>query len=125
MLALIAGPNVGVAKKVKPYVVRVPRRKQNGGGSKPDDWLAGVAKVLDRFDKPSKTTLAILNLSWSWDEDTYERHPLKGDDDFLRFRNRLADLLNRLVENGVFVVTGSGNNFIVRLATAPSWSAVP
>ncbi|KAK7955680.1 uncharacterized protein PG986_004902 [Apiospora aurea] len=110
MLGFIAGAHLGVAKKVKPYLVRVPRRNKYGGGTNPEDWLNGVIKVLELFDKPSKTTLAILNLSWSRDEETFNKHPDSAKDGFFSFRNRLAALINLLIRNGVFVVTGSSND---------------
>ncbi|KAK8033865.1 Pectin lyase fold/virulence factor [Apiospora marii] len=112
MLGFIAGARLGVAKKVKPYLVRVPRRSPFGGGSTAEDWLVGVAKVLERYEKPSDTTLAVLSLSWYVTENMQDRHPAegKGEDTFLGFRNRLAALINLLIRNGVFVVTGSGND---------------
>ncbi|KAK8081144.1 serine protease precursor [Apiospora hydei] len=112
MLGFIAGAHLGVAKKVKPYVVRVPRRSEFGGGATPEDWLIGVTKVLERFEKPRKTILAILNLSWHWTRNLYEAYPVeqRGEDTFFGFRNRLAALINLLIQNGVFVLTGAGND---------------
>ncbi|KAK8104949.1 hypothetical protein PG999_008308 [Apiospora kogelbergensis] len=83
MLALIVGNHLGVAKKIKP--------------------------LLQTFDKPSDKTLAILNLSWYWTAEGYDKAN-KGKDTFFGFRNRLAALINTLIRNGVFVVTGSGND---------------
>ncbi|KAK8129015.1 glucan 1-3-beta-glucosidase [Apiospora sp. TS-2023a] len=112
MLGFIAGARLGIAKKAKPYLVRVPRRRPYGKGATPEDWLVGVARVLERYEKPSQTTVAILSLSWYHTEADYDKFPdwaTKGADTFVGFRNRLAALINLLINHGVFVVTGSGN----------------
>ncbi|KAK7957732.1 glucan 1-3-beta-glucosidase [Apiospora saccharicola] len=115
MLSLIAGSRLGVAKKVKPYVVRVPRRSLLGGGATAEDWLVGLSKVLELYEKPSEKTLAVLSMSWHYTEALYDRNPVKGEDTFFGFRNRLAALINLLIRNGVFVVTGSGNKPLDKL----------
>lgn len=113
MLSLIAGDRLGIAKKVKPYMVRVPRRSPFGGGASHEDWLVGVAKVLERYEQESETPVAVLALSWYWTEELYNGYPdaaAKGAETFLGFRKRLAALINLLIKRGVFVVTGSGND---------------
>lgn len=117
MLSLVCGANVGVAKRVKPWVVRVPRRVPDGGtaataigGSTAEDYVDGVSAVLDALAGSSGTsaqTEAILLMSWS-----YARPQFKGpdgEDESDGFRVRLWQLLTALVNKGVLPITGSGN----------------
>lgn len=109
MLGLVAGAHLGVAKNVKPYLVRIPRRHPWGGKSKPTDWLEGVSRVLDKHKEDSKTTVSILCLAWYWTESQYTKQNDDSELDFAAYRHRLAVLIELLVKRGVFVVTGSGN----------------
>ncbi|EFW19513.1 conserved hypothetical protein [Coccidioides posadasii str. Silveira] len=113
MLGMIAGANLGVAKKVKPWVVRVPRKNKRGGGFTPQHFLEGVARVNDMILGDSKTTRAILSLSWSYDSEKFIKGSDASTDDFETWRVRFHGILRTLIQKGVFVVTGSGNNYIV------------
>ncbi|TPX20804.1 hypothetical protein DIZ76_016700 [Coccidioides immitis] len=113
MLGMIAGANLGVAKKVKPWVVRVPRKNKRGGGFTPQHFLEGVARVNDMILGDSKTTRAILSLSWSYDSEKFIKGSDASTDDFETWRVRFHGILRTLIQKGVFVVTGSGNNHIV------------
>lgn len=121
MLGFVAGAHLGVAKNVKPYLVRVPRRHPWGGGAKPSDWLKGVAAVLDRYPQKSRTTVAVLGLSWYWTEEGYAQDLDPKEQAFRGYRLRLATLIEMLIERGVLVVTGSGN-FPNVSHNPPGWS---
>ncbi|KAK2799489.1 hypothetical protein FQN50_008461 [Emmonsiellopsis sp. PD_5] len=112
MLGFVAGKRIGIAKKVKPYIVRVPRRKQNGSGGTPDDYLRGVAMVNDAFTGDSGTVRAILNLSWRYNLALFKQGaPEATDQDFEVWKERLHVHITSLIRKGVFVVTGSGNGY--------------
>jgi hypothetical protein len=121
MLGMIAGKNLGVSKRVKPYIVRVPRMSPSGGSTSPHVWLEGVAKVLDSILEQERIspqhnhqTRAILSLSWYYNKELFEKgsglerkpNPLS----FEEWISRLHSLLTTLISKGVFVVTGSGNS---------------
>ncbi|KAK8010064.1 glucan -beta-glucosidase protein [Apiospora arundinis] len=129
MLGFVAGAHLGVAKNVKPYLVRVPRRHPWGGGAKPSDWLKGVAAVLDRYPQKSRTTVAVLGLSWYWTEEGYAQDLDPKEQAFRGYRLRLATLIEMLIERGVLVVTGSGNfptgGTILKLSGWPALYGVP
>ncbi|KAK2787714.1 hypothetical protein FQN53_004737 [Emmonsiellopsis sp. PD_33] len=112
MLGFVAGKRVGIAKKVKPYIVRVPRRKQSGSGGTPDDYLRGVALVNDAFTGDSGTVRAILNLSWRYNLQLFKQGaPEATNQDFEVWKERLHVHITSLIRKGVFVVTGSGNGY--------------
>jgi hypothetical protein len=130
MLGMVAGWKLGIAKRVKPILVRVPRRRDTGHGATAEDYLAGVGKLIDIFAESSQSTRAIVSLSWNFNQERYigglggtPSDPVFGptfelDALFPYWQMRLQDLLKSLVERGFFVVTGSGNEVVVR-STVP------
>lgn len=110
MLGMVASKNLGIAKKVNPVVVRVPRKKQGGRGYSAQDFLDGVSKVNDVFTDDSGKTRAILSLSWYYDQALFasEVDHFTGTGFYL-WKAQLHRLLKNLIRKGVFVVTGSGN----------------
>lgn len=117
MLSLVCGASVGVAKRVKPWLVRVPRRVPAGtspanavAGASAEDYVDGVSAVLNALQGSAGTsaqTEAILLMSWY-----YPRPVFKGpnnEDQSDGFRIRLWQLLTALVRKGVLPITGSGN----------------
>lgn len=126
MLGAVAGAYLGTSKKIKPILVRVPRRRVQGGGSTPEDYLNGVAKVVDAVgESDSATVRAILNLAWVYPRDVFggalgEPNPavrtpeeeMKHDEAYDRWKESLHHHIAHLVKQGVFVVCGSGNSFV-------------
>ncbi|WEW61610.1 hypothetical protein PRK78_007101 [Emydomyces testavorans] len=112
MLSRIGGHLFGVAKKINPIVVRVPRRHP-GGFPEYEDYLDGVARVNDDIGDMKKK--AVLNMSWlvyRHNEHGGLTFPSPKDpkvDNSDMFRTRLRDLLKVLIRKGVLPVTGSGN----------------
>lgn len=108
MLSLVTGATVGVSKRVAPIVVRVPRRNAAGGGSKPEDWLKAMGKVVDAFtDESPNQARAVLLMAFYWPREYF----MIGDTDYSHgFRKRLNDYLQELARKGVVLVTGSGND---------------
>ncbi|KAK2808540.1 hypothetical protein FQN50_004571 [Emmonsiellopsis sp. PD_5] len=112
MLSRVGGFKNGVAKKVSPVVVRVPRRHQFGGGARITDYLEGVSTVLDDVGTQGKR--AILLMAFYYPRiNPITNLPLfrdfEGRDDSDGFRIRLRDLLRELIRRGVYPVTGAGN----------------
>ena len=101
MLDKVGGNKFGIAKKVNPVIVKVPR----GGG--PEGWLDSFRKVYDdykpRYDADPTHATAVLSISWG-----YPGSLLPAD---IRdeWKDELKGLLQRLVAMGVLPVTGSGN----------------
>ncbi|PGH19191.1 hypothetical protein AJ80_04162 [Polytolypa hystricis UAMH7299] len=120
MLGMVAGANLGLAKKAKTWMVRVPRRQKKGGGNTPEDFLQGVSMVNDVFSDDSGVTRAILSLSWTYWLELYQKGSGEDSEEaFKLWQRRLYDLLTSLIRKGVFVVTGSGNQAVVN-----SWPAL-
>lgn len=111
MLSLIAGYELGVAKRVTPILARVPRRNPNGLGATPEDWLAAIAAVSDDLDqyqagRSGNTATAIVLLAIYYPRTLF----IKGDTDYsLYIANKWAGVLNSMVAKGAVLVTGSGN----------------
>lgn len=131
MLGMVAGAKLGIAKKVKPVLVRVPRRSEFGGGASPMDYLEGVSLVNDAFNGKSKETKAILSLSWCYTLALYTGgvQNTLAQSGFEIWKIRLYRLITSLIEKGVFVVTGSGNSGVVccdhtKIEIPRSWSNV-
>ncbi len=102
MLSKVAGHYFGVAKKVDPVIVRVPRR--GGGPANKEDYLEGISKVYDdlmeRSEGPDEIKeRSVLSTSWY-----YPRGNL--NEAWIR---RAKVLLEKLVILGVSPVAGSGN----------------
>ena len=102
MLDKIGGNKFGIAKKVSPVIVKVPRE----GG--PEGWLDSVWKVYDdfkpKYDADPKHATAVLSMSWGYPEDELAKEGIKD-----RWMDELRMLLQKLVAMGVLPVTGSGN----------------
>lgn len=118
MLSVLAGANLGIAKKVKPIVVRAPRRHEDGSGASPEDWLETLVVIHNLFPNESEMTLAIVSMSWTYSLLKYKRswmemNPQSTDQEvaesFELFKTRLRAILRNLIRKGLFVVTGSGN----------------
>lgn len=110
MLDMVAGAKLGIAKKVKPVLVRVPRIKPQGGGASPEHYLEAVAMADSAFTGDSGETRAILSLSWVYSSDIFMVGEFLTRPIFELWKLRLYKILKSLVRKGVFVVTGSGNN---------------
>ena len=110
MLAFVTGKYLGSSKNVEPWVVRVPRRRPGGGGSRPEDWLRGLALINQRITETTPSTQAVVCLSWSFPGGSLD---IYGEDYEKRWVSRPATEINNLIDKGVFVVTGSGNSEIV------------
>ncbi|KAI9723660.1 MAG: hypothetical protein M1812_000960 [Candelaria pacifica] len=98
MLSKVVGTEYGVAKEVDPVIVRVPR------GANQESYLEGVSKVVDdiqaRKAAPNPgNTRSVLSMSWYYPQDISD----------VGWVIRLRMLLRTLVEEGVIIVTGSGN----------------
>ncbi|KAK2766892.1 hypothetical protein FQN54_006206 [Arachnomyces sp. PD_36] len=119
MLGAVAGAKLGVAKKVTPVLVRVPRRKKLGSGASPENYLEGVAMVDNSIQSGTTDTQAILSLSWYFDNELYFGRVDRDHKSFGLFRQALYQLLTSLIRKGLFVVTGSGNRGV-----AAGWPAL-
>lgn len=125
MLSIIAGANIGIAKKVKPIMVRVPRRREAGGGAQPKDWINAMSAVADAFYDKSATTRAILCMAQGhkfedFRMDWESENKKEGQDNekllseaWISFRETMHGILAGLIEKGVFIVTGAGNDGVV------------
>ncbi|KAF3807936.1 hypothetical protein GCG54_00007672 [Colletotrichum gloeosporioides] len=130
MLSIIAGANIGIAKKVKPIMVRVPRRQKKGGGASPEQWLSALSAVDDAIPDQSATTRAILCMAQGHQSENFRRDWVmqnKGKvqdaekeafEQWARFRLRMHRILTSLIAKGVFIVTGSGNAFVLNTLPA-------
>ncbi|KAH0435727.1 hypothetical protein CcaCcLH18_04681 [Colletotrichum camelliae] len=124
MLSIIAGAHIGIAKKVKPIMVRVPRRQSKGGGASPEHWLSALSAVDDAIPDQSATTRAILCMAQGhkfedfrkdWErqnKDKVQDTEKEASDQWAHFRLRMHRILSSLIAKGVFIVTGSGNAFV-------------
>ncbi|KAK6853850.1 hypothetical protein PG995_010662 [Apiospora arundinis] len=111
MLSFVTGNYLGTSKTIKPYLVRIPRLDPDGRGAKPSHWLDAVSLVLKRFPAKSDKTVAILSLAWHWVEEEYIKAAGYEQTDFTGWRRGLGTMIQTLIEHGVFVVTGAGNEF--------------
>ena len=107
MLGFVTGRHLGLSKNVEPWLVRMPRRNPNGKGSTPYDWIRGLSMINQRITERSETTQAVVLLSWLYDFRTLRG---RGREFLLAWEEDLFNEINNLIEKGVFVVTGSGNN---------------
>ena len=105
MLSKIGGQMAGVASAITPIVVRVPSTGEGGDGSL--DFVLGFLEVWrDYKARKAAGTVdpmrgAVVNFSSN----------IKGPTaDFpLATANLMKNVINQLIDLGVFVVTGSGN----------------
>ncbi|KAK1852424.1 hypothetical protein CCHR01_04970 [Colletotrichum chrysophilum] len=122
MLSIIAGAKIGIAKKAKPIMVHVPRRRKEGGGAKPRDWIDAMSAVANAFSDKSATTRAILCMAQGhrfedFKMDWESRNKEEGQDKekllseaWILFRKSMHEILTDLVAKGVFIVTGAGTD---------------
>ncbi|OJD23526.1 hypothetical protein ACJ73_05120 [Blastomyces percursus] len=64
MLGAVVGAKLGIAKKIKPYIVRIPRRDPRGSNPTAEDYVLSLSKISDRYPHNRRTTRAILSMSW-------------------------------------------------------------
>lgn len=86
----------------------MPRRKEGGGGSQPEDWLRGVSMINEKITQKTDVTQAVVCLSW-----VFRLGDVLPNERFREWQRNLATAITQLIEKGVFVVTGSGNSPIV------------
>ncbi|PGH04870.1 hypothetical protein AJ79_06955 [Helicocarpus griseus UAMH5409] len=113
MLGPVAGKRLGVSKRAKPYIVRVPRRDEKGGGATPEDYLQGVSLVNDLFTDSSQTVRAILNLSWRYDFGLFKQGVVDGitNEDFEVWTLRLHALITALIQKASLWFLGQEIHF--------------
>jgi hypothetical protein len=102
MLSKVGGTRYGVAKNISPVIVRV------GGARNADDHLDGVSQALADFMNQKRAGLlqnAVINMSFFF--------PPTGVNQ--AWINRLRQLLQDMVNQGMFPITGSGNDGAVSL----------
>lgn len=120
MLSKIAGHEVGVAKKVNPIAVRVPKIARGSTRSLLcEHYLEGASKVLDDVGEGKQ---AVVNLSIYCKRVIegvllFEDANTPGVDASDGFRIRFRMVLRDLIRKGVIPVTGSGNNGHVSIQT--------
>lgn len=111
MLAFVTGRLLGSSKNVEPWLVRVPRRNPDGGGYRPQDWLRGVSLINQRITERTEATQAIVSLSWMLKIKQLNNW---GGIEFREiYKASLAAEIRSLIDKGVLVVTGSGNQRVV------------
>lgn len=113
MLSLIGGATLGVAKQIRPIVVRMPRRTASGGGANPLDWLDGISAVNDDVQTTTSNTQAIMLMAIFLDR-RIDLTSTDGIDYTEPFVTQMNAHLNQLINKGVLPVTGSGNGMKVR-----------
>ncbi|KAI1204616.1 peptidase S8/S53 domain-containing protein [Annulohypoxylon truncatum] len=113
MLSLVTGRDVGVSKRVKPYLVRMPRRHiptgtagDRSGHPTNEDWLEAISKVNDHLITRSNEAKAIALLAFHIPRESFMRD---GEDHSAGFDARMRYLLKDLICKGVLPITGSGN----------------
>lgn len=114
MLSRMGGHKHGVAKSASPVIVRIPTYTVKPDGTA---WIAGLRRILDDVGDGKK---AVLSMSIYWartkkkerfsDEMVPTFQNTDGSDAYDYIRSRFAELLRRLADKGVTLVTGSGND---------------
>ncbi|KAG9245465.1 peptidase S8/S53 domain-containing protein [Calycina marina] len=106
MLSKAAGNTLGVARDIKPIIVKVALPFDAGR------YLQGVNMVSEAVGEGSGNTRAVLLMAW-W----YARGQTEGtvNDEWIA---EITELLNSLTRRGVLCVTGSGNG--VNIAGSPN-----
>ncbi|KAH8891558.1 hypothetical protein GQ53DRAFT_823579 [Thozetella sp. PMI_491] len=121
MLSLVGGATVGVAKQIKPIIVRMPRRRPEGGGANALDYLDGVSAVNDDVQSTgSSVTQAILLMAFFLDRTIYLTST-DGVDFADPFVKQFNTHLNQLINKRVLPVTGSGNQ--AKRSNVAGWPA--
>jgi hypothetical protein len=111
MLSLIAGYELGVAKRASPILARVPRRDALGLGATLEDWTAALSKVnddLDRFQagRTGDTATAVVLMAIYFPRTKF----FVLDTDFSGpITATWTGILRSMVAKGAVLVTGSGN----------------
>ncbi|KAF0323324.1 hypothetical protein GQ607_009442, partial [Colletotrichum asianum] len=125
MLSLVAGKDIGIAKRVKPIIVRVPRKMPEGGGASPEDYLAGLFMIDEAIPDNSDIARAILSLSWGYTFEMFHGKRLQNSAvdgtidmeseraQFGLYRKKMHRTLTSLVKKGFLVVTGAGNKGVI------------
>ncbi len=122
MLSIVAGNILGVAKRLQPILVRLPRRRPTGGGFTPEDWLKGLESISSDLGPRESTELkGILLLAQDWIAEAFRRRdPQRPSEivtdargnfiiDFEGFTTQARALLVQLQSKGVLIVSGAGN----------------
>ena len=114
MLSLVTGKGLGVSKKVKPYIVRLPAgtfqydERQNllwQGGFTPEDFITAFGMVNDALGTQNRDLASSVVLVSHY----YPREELvKKEVDIDAFSRRLWELINAMTRKGAVVVTGTG-----------------
>ncbi|KAF4549335.1 Hypothetical protein D9617_22g066810 [Elsinoe fawcettii] len=114
MLSLVTGFNLGVSKRVKPIVVRVPRRMTRADDIQSratyEDYMEGLGKIADDFLTNTGDVKAIVLMSLYFPREEFRRGS-ENTDQSLGFEIRMRQLLTYITSQGGLVVTGSGNEF--------------
>lgn len=119
MLGAVAGNTLGVAKKIKPILVRMPRRYSFGKGFTKEDWLDGITAIQSRLTTSGPGVSSIVLIAQGWPDEAFalrrpdgsfilddNNHQIISD---LEFNVRTKALLAAIAESNALVITGSGN----------------
>ncbi|KAI9717752.1 MAG: hypothetical protein M1812_004481 [Candelaria pacifica] len=105
MLSIVCGAKYGVAKKVNPVIVRVPK------SNTVEDWLEGISKVHDDvLARNDKTKHSVMLMAFYFPKDKI------NDGWIIRARMLIKDL----VDWNVLPVTGSGNGALKEVTGYPA-----
>ena len=117
MLSNVAGNTLGVAKRINPVLVRVPRVSiltstqtgppVAGGNAPPERYLDAVSAVNDARGTNGTAANAVMLMAWFYPRSQFRDR--NGVDQSEGFRYRLWFLISQVVNKGVIPVTGSGN----------------
>jgi hypothetical protein len=123
MLSKVAGHLYGVAKRVTPVLVRVPRVTTRQVATDPEGrpiitpdfppptaYLDGVSKALDDWRQNKQATFKTATILMSW---YYLLENLPAGDAGTAFVAKLYQLISELASLGVLPVTGAGNDDLV------------
>ncbi|KAH6891280.1 peptidase S8/S53 domain-containing protein [Thelonectria olida] len=118
MTSVIAGKTLGVAKSIKPHLARLPRRNNIGYWTQ-EDFIDTIAAIDERLANDGGAN-GVLLLAHYYIRPAFYR--LKGDgtadpllingepiDQSFGFEWRLHTIIQSIVEKGMLVITGSGN----------------
>ncbi|EQB56311.1 hypothetical protein CGLO_03684 [Colletotrichum gloeosporioides Cg-14] len=107
-----------------------PTTSKEGGGASPEQWLNALSAVDDAIPDQSATMRAILCMAQGHQSENFRRDWVmqnKGKvqdaekeafEQWTRFRLRMHRILTSLIAKGVFIVTGSGNAFVLNTLPA-------
>ncbi|MBE3046620.1 hypothetical protein IMZ48_29640 [Candidatus Bathyarchaeota archaeon] len=114
MLSRMAGHSQGVAKSINPIIVRVPRQSVKPTGT---TWLNGLRQTLNDIGDGDKKGVVSMSLYFPRTHD-FGKFVFKnpdGTDGYEAVRRTMGELLRRLADKGMTLVTGSGNDEAVSL----------